>query len=108
MTGRASSVLQDVPLASICVPVYNGADHLEEALDSIRAQEYPRLEIVVSDNASEDATAEIVRRYARLDPRIRYQRNAVNLGAHENFRLAIGAATGDYCTWLAHDDTLAS
>jgi glycosyltransferase involved in cell wall biosynthesis len=95
-------------LASICVPVFNGADHLEEALDSILAQDYPRLEVVVSDNASDDATAEIVSRYARSDPRIRYRRNAINVGAHENFRLAIAAATGDYCTWLAHDDTLAS
>ena len=73
MTGNA-------PLVTIGVPVRNGEDFLAEALDSALAQEYPNLEILISDNASVDATPDICRRYAEADPRVRWWRNAENAG----------------------------
>jgi len=95
------------PGVSIGMPVYNGAALLVEALESITAQSYRDLEILVSDNASTDDTQAVVEAFARRDPRIRYLRNAENLGAPENFNAAFRASTRRYFKWASHDDLLA-
>ena len=59
------------PLVTLGVPVRNGAAMLAAALDSIVAQDYPNLEVVVSDNASTDATPEILRDYVQRYRHIR-------------------------------------
>lgn len=96
-----------LPLVSIGMPVYNGERHLREALDSLMAQDYPSLEIVISDNASEDATASICREYQARDPRIRYHRNAANLGAARNFNQVFGLCSGEFFMWAACDNIVA-
>jgi len=96
----------DEPLVSIGIPVYNGENFLAEALDSALSQEYGNLEIVICDNASTDGTADICRAYASADTRVRYFRSAVNLGAVRNFGQTVLRSTGEYFTWLAHDDLL--
>jgi glycosyltransferase involved in cell wall biosynthesis len=101
-----STLPPDAPLVTIGVPVRNGEDFLAEALDSALAQDYPNLEIVVSDNASVDATPEICRRYAHADPRVRWWRNDANVGLASNFALTVERARGEFFTWLAHDDLL--
>ena len=58
-------------LASIGVPVFNGARFLRQTLDSLLQQDYTPFELVVSDNASTDDTERIVREYAERDSRIR-------------------------------------
>ena len=67
------------------MPVYNGDDGLEGALDSLLAQTYEDFEIIISDNASTDGTEEICRRFSRLDPRVRYIRNDKNVGVARNY-----------------------
>ena len=96
----------EAPLVTIGVPVRNGEPFLAEALDSALAQEYPNLEILISDNASVDATPEICRRYAQADPRVRWWRNDENVGYGNNFALTAERARGDFFTWLAHDDVI--
>ena len=93
-------------LVSVGIPVYNGERYIAEALDSVLAQDYPDLEIVISDNASTDQTRAICKKYARNDSRIRYRRNQQNLGASANFKQAAKLAQGEYFTWLAADDVL--
>lgn len=88
----------------IGLPVYNGANYLEAALQSILAQTHRDFTVLISDNASTDATAEIGRKFAALDPRVRYHRHEVNLGAAPNFNYCVAQATGDYFKWWAHDD----
>lgn len=95
-----------VPAVSIGLPVYNGERFLEEALRSVLAQTFGDFELLICDNASQDRTADICRDYAARDARIRYQRNARNLGAAPNYNLAAGQARGRYFKWLAHDDRL--
>jgi GT2 family glycosyltransferase len=73
------------PRVSIGVPVFNGARHLASCLDSLLAQTYDDLEIVVSDNASTDDTAAICSAYSRHDERIRYIRQQRNIGAAANY-----------------------
>ncbi|KAM3103503.1 glycosyltransferase family 2 protein [Phormidesmis sp. 146-12] len=89
---------------SIGVPVYNGDNYLEAAIDSLLAQTFKDFEIIISDNASSDRTEEICRSYVAKDARIRYYRNEVNLGAAPNFNCLIDYAQGEYFKWAAHDD----
>jgi glycosyltransferase involved in cell wall biosynthesis len=92
------------PRVSIGVPVYNGENYLQEALDSLLNQTYEDFEIILSDNASTDKTREIAESFAARDPRIRYFRNEENLGAARNYNLVFELARGDYFKWAAHDD----
>ena len=92
---------------SFGVPVYNGEAGIDAALESLRAQTFDDLEIIVSDNASTDGTEEICRNHARLDPRVRYVRNAKNVGVARNFNGLFRLASGRYFKWAPHDDVLA-
>jgi glycosyltransferase involved in cell wall biosynthesis len=92
------------PLVSIGMPVYNGEPFIRQAIDSVLAQTYQHLEIIISDNASTDATAEISLEYAAKDQRIKYFRNPLNLGVYANFRAVVALASGEYFMWAAIDD----
>ena len=92
------------PIVSIGVPVYNGARFLRRTLESLVAQTYTDLEIVICDNASTDDTARIAREFARSDDRVRYHRNETNIGAIPNFLRALELSSGKYFTWTAADD----
>jgi glycosyltransferase involved in cell wall biosynthesis len=94
------------PLVSVGVPVYNGAEFVAEALQSVLAQDYPNLELIVCDNASEDETEAICRRIAASDNRVRYLRNPVNIELVSNFQRTLDEARGRYFSWLAHDDVM--
>ena len=63
------------------MPVHNDAKFLREALDSLLAQDYPNVELIISDNASTDATQAISLEYAASHPRVSYHRNEKNIGA---------------------------
>jgi glycosyltransferase involved in cell wall biosynthesis len=92
------------PLVSIGLPVYNGEQYLRRALESLLRQTYKSLELIISDNASTDATGAICLEYAAKDQRIRYHRNAVNIGVYANFRLVLELASGDFFMWSSVDD----
>jgi len=92
------------PTVTVALPVYNGEDYLEEALDGLLAQTFTDFELVISDNASTDRTAEICREYAERDPRIRYVRQSTNVGAVPNHNLLLPLARGRYFKWVGHDD----
>jgi glycosyltransferase involved in cell wall biosynthesis len=93
-----------LPLVSVGLPVYNGMPHLRVAVDALLKQNYPNLEIVISDNASSDGTLEYCRALAEIHPHVRYVRNPQNVGPAENFRLALVRSNGEYFMWAAHDD----
>ena len=92
------------PRVSIGLPVFNGENYLSETLDSLRAQTFSDIEIVISDNASTDATEEISRAAAAEDDRIRYFRQPKNLGAAPNYNIVFAKARGPLFKWAAHDD----
>lgn len=95
------------PTVSLGLPVFNGENYLEEAIESILAQTYTDYELILSDNASTDGTEQICRRHASRDPRIQYHRNRINLGAAPNFNRTFEIAEGTYFKWCAHDDRIA-
>jgi len=92
------------PLFSICIPTFNRREMLCQAIRSALNQTYDHIEVVVSDNASDDGTSEAVR--ALGDARIRYFRNETNLGAASNWERCLYLAQGAFISWLQDDDLL--
>ncbi|HLT76229.1 MAG TPA: glycosyltransferase family 2 protein [Ferrovibrio sp.] len=92
---------------TVGLPVYNGANYLAAAIESILGQTCPDFDLVISDNASTDGTAAICRAYARRDKRIRYIRQPRNIGAAANYNFVAGLCETPYFKWAAHDDLLA-
>lgn len=86
------------------MPLYNSARYVREALDALLAQDYANFELIISDNASTDATEDICREYAARDGRIRYVRAESNMGAVWNFRRVFELSRGEYFMWASFDD----
>lgn len=92
---------------SVGLPVFNGEKLVNQAIDSILSQTYGDFELIISDNASSDATEDICREYASSDPRVKYFRNDTNIGAAANFRRVVELASSKYFKWLGVDDYVA-
>ena len=101
-----STLMHQQHVIQIALPVFNGADHLAQALDSLLNQTYENFELTIVDNASSDNTADISRRYERRDPRVRYVRfdNLVNWV--ENWARAYDLVAGkaNFFMWASDDD----
>ncbi len=95
----------ELPLVYVCVPTYNAAETLGPSLDSILAQTYANIKVMVVDNASTDDTLRIADSYAARDPRVKVLRNQENVGAEGNFTRCIGVTGGDY-TAIYHSDDI--
>lgn len=96
-----------IPTVSIALPVFNGENFLHEAINSVVLQSYRDFELIISDNASTDATESICREFCLRDPRIRYIRQSANIGAARNFNILVAETRGRYFKWMAHDDVIA-
>ncbi len=92
-----------IPLLSFCVPTRNRAEYLREFLESVAEQATPAVEVVISDDGSDDNTAEVIESFRgrlphltarRVDPPLRYDRNLLHV---------VSLARGQYC-WLFGDD----
>lgn len=94
------------PLLSICIPTFNREAELKECLESIRSSWLPNIEIVVSDNASTDATVEMLEGFSKLLP-LRWQRQSKNVGFDQNCVDVIAMSRGRYCWILGSDDSIA-
>ena len=93
-----------VPRVCIGMPVYNEERFVEESLRALLAQDYPQLQIVISDNASTDRTGAICEAVAAGDDRVRYVRQRENLGALGNARWTLEHCDGDYFMWAGGHD----
>jgi glycosyltransferase involved in cell wall biosynthesis len=88
------------PLVSIVIPVYNGSNYMQCAIDSALGQDYDNIEVVVVNDGSTDNTDEIAKSYG---DKIRYF-SKENGGVSTALNLAIKNAKGEYISWLSHDD----
>ena len=98
-----------LPWVSVCVPVYNGAQYVEETLRSVLAQSYQNWELVIVENCSTDRSLEIIERFAAntADPRVRVHVNKTHLdSAAANINHSIGLARGEFIKVLCADDLL--
>lgn len=90
---------------TIAIPTYNRAKYLKRSLYSIAEQYDNRLEILVSDNASEDETEDVVNEMKRRIP-IKYIKNKENIGGDRNFLQCLREASGKYTILLGDDDVI--
>ncbi|MCX5766081.1 MAG: glycosyltransferase family A protein [Gemmatimonadetes bacterium] len=97
-----------VPVVSVGMPVFNGGDALHRAIDSILSQTFTDFELIISDNHSTDGTADVCAEYAARDRRVRYIRQARNIGAVANFEFVRTQARGRYFMWASADDVRSS
>lgn len=93
-------------LVSIGLPVRNAGAEIVNVVRSVLAQDHERIELLISDNASTDATEEICRELARSDRRIAYHRQPENVGLLNNFVQVANLARGEYFRWIGDDDRL--
>jgi glycosyltransferase involved in cell wall biosynthesis len=99
--------MSTAPRLTVGLPVYNGEKYLAESLDALLGQSYTDFELIIADNASTDATAEICGQYEKRDSRIRYFRQPRNLGLASNANFIVGQARGELYKEAAHDDLYA-
>ena len=98
-----------IPLISICIPTFNRSDYLKFLLECINQEVGPdssSLEVVVSDNNSNDDTYSVVREFQEGGLNLKYIRNYKNKGFDLNLRGCIAAAIGKYCWLMGDDDSL--
>lgn len=93
------------PLVSIILPTFNRSDMLCHALNSVLAQSYRNLEVIIVDDHSSDDTSEVVKRFN--DPRITYVRNEHNLKLPSSLNRGFAMAKGDLMTWTSDDNMYA-
>lgn len=99
--------MRAAPRLTIGLPVYNGENYLAESLEALLGQSYEDFELVISDNASTDGTADICHRYGKQDSRIRYIRQRRNIGLNPNHNFVIRQARGELFKMASHDDLYA-
>jgi Glycosyl transferase family 2 len=92
-----------MPTLTIGIPTFNRANLLASAIEAALNQTHREIELIVCDNASDDGTEEVVRRF---EGRLRYVRNDTNLGAWPNFCRLVELASGEYFSWLQDDDCI--
>ena len=92
------------PLTSIGMPVYNEAEFVQQSLQSVLAQDYPNLEIIISDNGSTDSTSTLCRKLIENDKRVRFHQFAENAGVNANFHYVFQHANGKYFLWASGHD----
>lgn len=101
-----SSRSEPRPLFTVIIPGKDRAEYLAHTLRTCSIQQYEPLEIIVSDDASSDASREVVEEAARRDPRIRLIAHDRPIGMRDNFEFALQAAKPGFVTMLGSDDGL--
>ncbi len=98
------------PLVSVVVIAYDSARYIENTLDSIKAQRYGNLELIVSDDGSSDQTVEICRRWSEQNAgrfvRAEIVESPVNTGIPANCNRGLRQARGEWVKFIAGDDAL--
>lgn len=94
------------PALSVGLAVRNDPEGVRRCIESVLAQDFSDLELVICDNASDDATVDTLEQYARDDRRVRVAVNPVNIGSHENMNRVLELSRGTLFRWISADDWL--
>jgi glycosyltransferase involved in cell wall biosynthesis len=94
------------PKVSVCIPVRNGGDFLPLAADSVLKQSFDDFELIIVDNCSTDGTVKWIEDKLPAAPKIRFYKNATNIGLVGNFNACLAYARGEYVKFLCADDLL--
>lgn len=96
--------MNDQPLVTVYIPTYNRVELLKRAVESVQAQTYKNLEIIIVDDCSQDDTAVYLKEISNLDYRISFHLKQKNSGACASRNIALHMAKGEYITGLDDDD----
>jgi glycosyltransferase involved in cell wall biosynthesis len=96
------------PKVSVCMPTYNFARYLPEAIEPVLKQSYSNFEFIIIDDCSKDNSAEVIKEYAEKDKRIVFSINDYNIGMVNNWNLCLKQARGKYIKFIFGDDLFAS
>ena len=99
-----STPLNAAPRITIGMPVFNGAATIAAAIEALLAQTFGNFELIVSDNASTDATRDVVEELKARDARILYRRQTTNVGANNNYSYLAVVARGEFLKWASASD----
>jgi glycosyltransferase involved in cell wall biosynthesis len=94
------------PAVSVGLAVRNEPNGVRRCIESVLAQDFTDLELVICDNASDDQTVDTLEEYARADKRVRVAVNPVNIGSHENMNRVLQLSRGRLFRWISADDWL--
>jgi glycosyltransferase involved in cell wall biosynthesis len=95
---------QSLPLVSVGIPTFNRAAMLKRSIESVLSQDYEKIEIIVSDNASTDDTQAVCHEVRKNYPNVKYIKQSNNIGPTANFADVLKRASGEYFMWLGDDD----
>lgn len=105
---RMSAAATDrAPMVSVCIPTYNGKEHLAECIRSVRSQSFTDFEVVICDDQSSDGTFEFAQVLAEGDERFRFIKNPARLGLVPNWNNCVQQARGEWIKFVFQDDTIA-
>lgn len=93
-----------LPLVSVVIPNYNNAEFLKDSIDSVKAQTYSNIEILVVDDCSTDTSLEVLSELLLTTPHLKIYKNDHNKGVSFSRNQGVVYATGDYITTLDPDD----
>ena len=102
---RSSALPPHTPAVSVCIPTFNGASWIREAIESALAQDFSDLEVVVCDDASTDDTVELAEQVH--DERVRVVAHRERVGLARNWNRCVSESKGAYIKFLMQDDRLA-
>lgn len=94
------------PRVSIGIPTYNGAKRIVSTITSILNQQYPNLEVIISDNCSSDNTEQVCSNLCKENQSLHYFRQTENIGIIANYKFVLSRASGELYMWVADDDSL--
>jgi len=94
----------DNDLISIGLPTFNGKKYVKQAVYYLLSQSYKNIELIVSDDASNDDTFDICQKIAAKDKRVKLYLQKKNIGFTKNFNFVLNKATGKYFMWAGEDD----
>jgi glycosyltransferase involved in cell wall biosynthesis len=103
---RDEATSETTPTISVGLAVRNGVNVLERCIGSVLSQDLADLELVISDNVSDDGTPELLAEYARADSRIRLSANRENIGSQVNMNRVLEQSRGVFFRWISADDWL--
>jgi glycosyltransferase involved in cell wall biosynthesis len=99
--------MSSAPRVSVIMAVYNEEAYLQEAVDSVLAQSFSDFEVIISDDGSTDATAELATQLSQREPeRIRVVRASANQGKPFALNRALALRRGELIAWLDGDDVM--
>lgn len=101
---RKSHNMKQLPLVSIALCTYNGAEYLTAQLNTLLNQTYGNIEIIVVDDGSTDGTSTILKHYAAKYPQFKVYQNESNLGYTKNFERAVTLCSGELIALCDQDD----